>query len=120
MMAQFRERAKFSQAEAGRHISLSVSRINRLEQGAATLSIDALSSLLDLYAATPEEKAGALELGNASQRRVSIRQRKTALPDSFQRFAELEENAAAIYSYQPTLVPGLMQCPEYAEALITS
>ncbi|MGW2688781.1 helix-turn-helix domain-containing protein [Streptomyces sp. NPDC001414] len=40
-------------------------------------------------------------------------------PDWFQRMVDMEANAVALYTYQVMLVPGLLQTPDYARALLS-
>jgi transcriptional regulator with XRE-family HTH domain len=119
MLARLRERARVSQLQAGNHIKLDDSRISKVEQGTATLSLDDLKKLLELYSATSNEQREALALGAASRRRAG-RAKETSLPDSFQRFADLEANAVEILGYEPNVIPGLLQCADYVGAIVAT
>jgi|SRR5215217_3214111 len=97
LLQRLREQAKISQLHAGRHLGYDDSRISRVEQGSAILTLDKIEMLLDLYGAENHERQTALALGLATRRRAKRQKDPSSLPDSFQRFVDLESNAREIY-----------------------
>ncbi len=119
MLQRLRERARISQVQAGSHIGVSDSKLSRVEQGVAVLTQERIKRLLDIYQATQEERDAASALGVAARQRSDY-QRKNSLPDVFQRFADLEANATEIFAYEASVIPGLLQCPDYARSIMES
>ncbi|MEC3977187.1 helix-turn-helix domain-containing protein [Amycolatopsis sp. H20-H5] len=93
LLQRLREQAGVSQLHAGRHIGHDDSRVSRVEQGSATLTLDKIEALLDLYGAESHERQTALALGSAARQRAKRQKDASSLPNSFQRFADLEANA---------------------------
>jgi len=112
-----RERAGYSQLDAGQHVGLDDSRISKVEDGFATLSADKLEGLIDFYQVTSDERETILALGAEARKRAPRHSYTDVLPGSFQRFADLEADAAKIYSYESGVVPGLLQSPGYINAV---
>lgn len=112
-----RERAGRSQLDGGQHVGLDDSRISKVEDGFATLSADKLERLIDFYQVTGDERETILALGAEARKRAVRTGYTDALPGSFQRFADLEADAAKIHSYESGVIPGLLQSPGYVNAV---
>ncbi|MCP2164740.1 helix-turn-helix domain-containing protein [Goodfellowiella coeruleoviolacea] len=123
-LRRLREQSGRSQLQVGKYIGVSDSRISKVEDGTATLDPTELDKLLDLYAVAREERATVLALGAEArkrQRRGTPSQPGTytdALPDSFQRLADMEAASRTLYCYEPGLIPGLLQSPRYMRAIL--
>ena len=94
-------------------------RLSRVFEGKGTLSVDELGQLLDLLGASAHQKHDLLELGAEARKRPSRRPYTDLLPRGYERLADLESMATKIWSYEPGVIPGLLQIPEYVEALMT-
>lgn len=123
-LRRLRDQAGVSQAESARHIGRSDSRISKVEDGVATLAPDELARLIDFLGAGGEERDNLLALGIAARKRQpkgSVTKRGTytdTLPGSFQRMADMEDDAATIFWYEPGVIPGPLQAPRYVRALM--
>lgn len=115
-----RERAGFSQVEAGAHVGHDDSKISKVEDGFATLAGDKLERLINFYNVTGDERETILALGAAARKRASRQPYTDVLPGSFQRFADLEADASKIFAYESGVVPGLLQSAGYINALFTA
>lgn len=98
-----------------------LSRISRLETGKAVLTRLELNTWLDACDVTDQRlRAGLLEL-NAHGRKKSWWQKEgDRIPPTLQELIELEQTANVIFEHQQTLIPGLLQTANYAEAMIRS
>jgi transcriptional regulator with XRE-family HTH domain len=105
-MKAARDQRKWSQAELGRQADYSESAIAMVEsfQRPPTAS---LAKALDKAFGT----AGTYT-------RMELRLRNLPFPASFRGFAPHEAEAATLSTYQHSLVPGLLQTPEYARAVL--
>jgi transcriptional regulator with XRE-family HTH domain len=104
----FRERAGLTQAALAAAVGYSHELVASIEQGrrpAKTAFTDAAERVL--------ETGGALRV---LQGDVDL----ARLPAFFQDFALLETDAVSRFSYDPLLVPGLLQTEEYAHSLLSA
>jgi hypothetical protein len=81
-----------------------------------------VKAMLDLYQATPEERALMLaltaETRNGKRKSWWHDYTETALPEWFGLYVTLEDSAERISQYESELIPGLLQTPEYAAELV--
>jgi transcriptional regulator with XRE-family HTH domain len=106
----------------GKELDWSPSKVSRIETAAVKVSTTDLRALLDLYGVTaPEEKAGFIELGKESRESGYWMGYKDNTPvQAFDDYVGFEAEASVIRVFDPTLIPGLLQTPEYARAVITA
>lgn len=117
-LRRLRQDKGVSQKAAAEAIGRSRTKVVEVEEGNGTLGIEDLARLLDYYAVSGEERETMLALGARARRRKRGRTYVDLLPNSYQRFADLEANAAEISTYEPGIVPGLLQSPDYIRAVI--
>jgi transcriptional regulator with XRE-family HTH domain len=117
-LRRLREQSGASQQAAAGHIGKSRTQIVELEDGRATVTPDDLAGLLDFYEVGGDDRQTALDLGAMARARQKKRAYTDLLPGSFQRFADLEENATEINCYEFGIIPGLLQSLGYVRATI--
>jgi transcriptional regulator with XRE-family HTH domain len=123
-LGALRQQAGISQERAAELLQRGRITIIRLEAGDEALRFkDAeTEAMLKLYGASPEDSK--LLLGLTAETRNGRRKSwwhdytETSLPAWFQLFVILEDSAEIIREYEPALVPGLLQTPAYAEAIM--
>ena len=104
---------------AGAVIRASASKISRLEHGRVSMKQRDLADLLTLYGVTGEaERADVLRLAREAARPGWWHQYGEVLPGWFEFYVGLEAAASRIRIYEVQFVPGLLQTPEYARAVI--
>ncbi len=104
---------------AGDVIRASASKISRLEHGRVSMKQRDLADLLTLYGVTGEaERADVLRLAREAARPGWWHQYGEVLPGWFEFYVGLEAAATRIRVYEVQFVPGLLQTPEYARAVI--
>lgn len=94
-------------------------RLSRVFEGKGTLSVEELGQLLDVLGTPAPLRRDLLELGAEARKRPSRRPYTDLLPRGYERLADLESMATKIWCYEPGIIPGLIQIPEYIEALMT-
>jgi transcriptional regulator with XRE-family HTH domain len=118
-LRRLRESHGISRETAGYEIRASESKISRLELGRVGFKERDVADLLTLYGVTDEQERDALL--------VLARQANTpgwwqkygdVLPGWFQPYVGLEAAASVIRTYEVQFVPGLLQAPGYARAVI--
>jgi transcriptional regulator with XRE-family HTH domain len=100
-------------------VEWSTSKLVRIEGGQVGISVSDLNALLAVYdvddAAQQEELRA---LARASRQRTWWSAYQRFLSPSYQEFIGAESDAIRIRHYHPTMVPGLLQTPAYAQAII--
>ncbi|GAA4070107.1 helix-turn-helix domain-containing protein [Nonomuraea soli] len=108
-----------SREDAGYSIRASHAKISRLELGQVSFKERDVADLLTLYGVTdPDERAPLLELARTANAPGWWHKYSDVLPGWFEVYIGLEGAAAAIRTYENQFVPGLLQTPVYARAVI--
>lgn len=116
-LRELREDAGLTQQAAAEAISRVRSRIVELEEGKGTLNQEDLGKLLDTYQVADAKRKDVLSLGAQARKRQRTKP-YTELPDSYLRFADFEASATEIRNFEPGVIPGLLQSPDYVRAII--
>ncbi|MET7567047.1 helix-turn-helix transcriptional regulator [Streptomyces sp. NPDC005492] len=120
-LRQYRHAAKLDQPQAAEVIAASQARVSRLESGHVTARVIEVRLLLDAYGVTdPEVRAKLEDLAKHSKNRGWWLEHAEHLRPDYVDHIALEDDATYIRTWQPTLVPGLLQTPAYAEAIIAA
>ncbi|MFE2960503.1 helix-turn-helix domain-containing protein [Nocardia tengchongensis] len=129
-ISEVRKQSGRSALAAGLHLEVSRQTIMRLEEGLPTkLTTPQLTSLLDFYAASPDERTDALALWREvkEQDRTAKAQGNSKgfwqayadqLVPNFPRYLRLEGAANRMTSHQLVLVHGLLQTADYRRAIV--
>jgi len=120
-LRRLREEKGITRAEAGYTIRASESKMSRLELGRVAFKERDVSDLLMLYGVTdPEARDAVLALLEDANRRGWWREYEDVMPGWFQNYVGLEAAAKILRTYETHFVPGLLQTPEYARAVLAS
>jgi transcriptional regulator with XRE-family HTH domain len=113
-LRHLRLRAGLSGDALAEQAGLSQSKVSRVERGLSLPSVDELRAWTGTTQATTDELteiAGLVEQVAATSWRILHR---LGLSEKQREIAELEQQAASIHTFQPVVVPGLLQVAEYA------
>jgi len=120
-LKRLREAKGISREAAGFTIRASESKMSRLELGKVSFKERDVADLLVLYGVgDPDERDEIREMARLASQPGWWRAYEDVLPDWFDNYVGLEETAVAIRTYEIQFVPGLLQTPEYAHAVIES
>ncbi|WP_039794841.1 helix-turn-helix domain-containing protein [Nocardia araoensis] len=98
---------------------LSSSVLQRLEKGVATrLKVRDIEALCDALEMPPEMTAAMIGLHQQGAAKSWWHEYGTVIPADFDVYVGLETAARKLTVYQPSLVHGLLQTPDYARVLI--
>ncbi|WFE66340.1 MULTISPECIES: helix-turn-helix transcriptional regulator [Micromonospora] len=118
-LRRLREASGVTREGAGWEIRSSESKISRMELGRVGFKERDVADLLTLYGVTADEERGALlKLARDANSPGWWHRYGDVLPGWFQSYLGLEAAAALIRSYEVQFVPGLLQTPEYARAVV--
>jgi transcriptional regulator with XRE-family HTH domain len=89
-----------------------------VENERSTLTVEKLTVLMDLLECGDEERAELLELREAARQRGWWSAYSALFDTELQRFHGLEHGAQSVRTYESLIMPGLLQTPDYARALM--
>ncbi|SBT53534.1 helix-turn-helix domain-containing protein [Micromonospora auratinigra] len=118
-LRRVREDAGVTAEQAAEVIEVSASTLRRIEAGRVGIKGPALNALLDRYG-----------VGDAELRETLLSMAKTGkqrgwwakygdLPSSYRQYIGLESAAEEVQNFETLVVPGLLQTPAYARAMMT-
>ncbi|TDQ55316.1 helix-turn-helix domain-containing protein [Actinorugispora endophytica] len=114
-LKHMREAAGYTVDAARRELGWSSGRLNHMESGRSRPDSSALRDLMNTYGVTdPARREAVLALGRQSKERGWWDVYADVLPDTYIGF---EAEAAVISTYQPIVIPGLLQTPDYTAAI---
>jgi hypothetical protein len=118
-LRRLREAQGVTREEAGWEIRASESKISRMELGRVSFKERDIADLLTLYEVTdPVERQRLLALAQDANTPGWWHRYGDVLPSWFHSYLGLESAAALIRTYELQFVPGLLQTPEYARAVV--
>ncbi|MDG4809700.1 helix-turn-helix transcriptional regulator [Micromonospora sp. WMMD1120] len=118
-LRRLRESSGVTREGAGWEIRASESKISRMELGRVGFKERDVADLLTLYGVTEDhEREALLKLARDANSPGWWHRYGDVLPSWFQSYLGLEAAAALIRSYEVQFVPGLLQTPEYARAVV--
>lgn len=118
-LRKLRQSLGISREDAGEAIRASHAKISRLELGRVSFKQRDIRDLLTLYRVTdPDERERFLALAQQANEPGWWHQYGDLLPSWFETYLGLEQAAGSIRTYEAQFVPGLLQTPDYARAVI--
>lgn len=103
-----------------RAVGMSPSKVSRMEKAESPIYLDDLEKLLDFYRVSKRRRTELLDLHRHALERNWLRMNNPNLPHDWQVWADFEDEASGFLHYQPLMLPGLLQTPEYARAIIAA
>jgi transcriptional regulator with XRE-family HTH domain len=118
-LRRMREEAKISRENAAAVLGCTKSKIGDLETGRSKPKPAELERLLDHYGIIGSERDELVEFARTSRSRRKPSQYTTAvIPATVRRAVDLEAQALSTVWFSSELIPGLLQIPAYARAII--
>lgn len=117
-LRELRQAAGLTHDDVAAALLCSVGKISHLETARYNIALRDVRDLLNLYGVAGEQFDDLMELCRASRERGWWYSYKDALRKYFGQAVGLEPDADAIRTYEPLLMPGLLQTEEYARAVV--
>lgn len=118
-LRRLRQDAGMTQLEVVQAMDWSFSKLFRIESGDVVVSSSDLRVLLELYGVQDTLRVDALADMARTARKDGWCDLREVHSSAFLTYLGRESSARTIRSYEPTLVPGLLQTEEYAWAVLT-
>ncbi|MGW5643119.1 Scr1 family TA system antitoxin-like transcriptional regulator [Saccharopolyspora sp. NPDC003752] len=112
-----REQVGKKVAEAAKYAGLTVTTINRIEGGKQVILPRNVRLLCQFYGVEAPMSDHLVRQAEESNERGWWAMYSDNMPDWFEKYVGLESDAAELWNYSTTVVDGLLQTPEYAQAL---
>ncbi len=97
-------------------LDCSVSKISRMETGVRGLYVDEVAAILGFLKAKSKQRKELLDLVRDGEKPNWTQ--VGGLPKLWKDMIRIENDAAVIHNFEPLLIPGLLQTPEYARTVI--
>ncbi|MEV0626397.1 helix-turn-helix domain-containing protein [Nonomuraea wenchangensis] len=113
-----RERNKLTGAKAAKELGWSASKVSRIEAARTMPSADDIRALVKLYGVDGGKLDELIGLLRDAEQRGWWEDYEESLPQEYTRFLGLEAEAIYQRSWEPQIVPGLLQTEDYAREVI--
>jgi transcriptional regulator with XRE-family HTH domain len=116
-LRRLRESRGMTLAEVVSRIGISESHLSRMESGKRAPSPEDLSALLVIYGVKGEDRLELLALARKAGQ-PGLWQREGSFESRFATLKLLESRATSLVSFEPLMIPGLLQTMPYAQACL--
>jgi transcriptional regulator with XRE-family HTH domain len=118
-LRKLRESNVYKLEEVAARLGVAPSTLSRIETGKAPTKSAYLSQMLDMYGVTDQQQRQVLvDMAREGHRKGWWAAYDDVLPSGFDIYVGLEAETAAVRGYEVSVVPGLLQTPGYARAVL--
>ena len=117
-LRELRLRSGLGAEEVAGALGMSMSKLSRMESGQRGLQADDVSALLGLYRVPARRREELLDLVRNAAMPNWWQVQEGRLPAMWEETIRFEREASAIFNYETTLVPGMLQTARYAAAVV--
>lgn len=118
LLRNYREAAGLTTAQVGAELECSGAKISRLETAKSPLQRRDVRDMLELYDVSEDERQEVMALLRDANNPGWWDEYTGRLPAKYSTFIGYEEAAATCRTYEPQVIPGLLQTRDYAQATI--
>lgn len=104
--------------QVAEQLGWSEAKLSRIENGLARVKSSDLEKLMDLYEVSGADRAALEALAEESRQTDALQAFGGDLPAGYARIVEAEREAETMQTWEPQVVPGLLQTEDYTRALL--
>jgi hypothetical protein len=119
-LKKLREKSALTCAQVGEALDWSGSKVNRMETGSGRIQPSDIDALCRFYGTADELREFLKSLARQAKTRGWWQVHGAGVPEWFNIYIGLEQDASTFRQYQCELIPGLMQIPAYVRELHTT
>jgi hypothetical protein len=116
-LKKLRENSTLTCAQVGEALDWSGSKVNRMETGSGRVQPSDIDALCRFYSTTDELREFLKSLAREAKTRGWWQVHGSGVPEWFNIYIGLEQEASTFRQYQSELIPGLMQTEAYSSEL---
>ena len=117
-LRQLRERAELSREQVAESTEINRATLYRIEMAQAKPQLRTLRALLDAYDVPATRQSELVSLLKLAKEESWLQVASEGLPDQYATYIGFEQEAKAVFNYESSFVPGLLQTEGYARAAI--
>lgn len=118
LLRRYREAAGLTTGQVGKELDCSDSKISRVETAKSPPQRRDVRDMLNLYDVTDGQRQEVMDLLRDAGKPGWWDEYADTLPRKYSTFIGYEQDAAVCRTYEPLVVPGLLQTEDYARATI--
>ncbi|MEW1846601.1 helix-turn-helix transcriptional regulator [Nonomuraea angiospora] len=118
VLRHLREGAGLSQEDVAKDTKVNVATLYRIETGRTKPQPRTLATLLDAYGVTGSKREELILLLKDAGKRGWLNPSDSGLPEQYTAYINFEAEAREILNFETIFIPGLLQTPDYARAVI--
>ena len=119
-LRRLRERAGFRGEQVAEQLGWSASKVSRIELHRTGIKQRDLRQLLDLYGVQDERhRESLIALAEESSKANRLDLATASLPEEYAASVIAEAEAQSVWTWDPLIVPGLLQTADYARAVMS-
>jgi transcriptional regulator with XRE-family HTH domain len=117
-LRRLRRRARLTGKEVATRLGWSEAKLSRIENGQARVKSADLDEFMDLYEVAEPHRSELIALAEESRQTDLLEEFEGDLPEGHAQFLAAEQEAEAMWNWEPQVVPGLLQVENYTRALL--
>jgi transcriptional regulator with XRE-family HTH domain len=117
-LRRLRKQARLTGKDVATQLGWSEAKLSRIENGLARVKSSDLDEFMDLYEVPGPHRAELKALAEESRQTDELEELEGDVPEWHARFVEAEQEAEAMWNWEPQVVPGLLQIEGYTRSLL--
>jgi transcriptional regulator with XRE-family HTH domain len=117
-LRRLRRRVRLTGKDVATTLGWSEAKLSRIENGLARVKRSDLEAFMDLYEVAEPHRSELAALADESRQTGRLEGFEGEVPEGHARFMQAEQEAEAMWNWEPQVVPGLLQVENYTRALL--
>lgn len=118
-LRRLRERAGMTGIEVAERLEWSGAKVSRIELQRTGVKRADLDRLLDLYQVVEPLRSELLALADEAAGKGQLEAVTAGFPAEYAEYVKAEAEASSVWNWEPQIVPGLLQIPDYIRAAMS-